>query len=263
MPPQPIMPMKHPEQPTIRPPPGLGSVSSFSCMKNRVEEMNWLTIRGLSSVFDPAALRSLCQQFGTLLDFCIIGNKIYIRYETHVHAHNAHLSLNGKLIYNSQILAEVSPEFECLKAIENSSTILNSSVGAVPLTNHVSQPIAPGFPNISQSFGGLWTSSGQVAPPSVPQTFVQQSYAPTYAAPSSINMNGGFAQWGLPSATTAIPNSNQLWQAAPQQPTNVFQTYPGWITTKPADVPVHASIFSPGMDRCLSSELFNAKEHGS
>ena len=255
--------MKHPEPSTIRPPPGLGSVNSFSGMKNRVDEMNWLTIRGLSSVVDPSTLRSLCQQFGTLLDFRIIGNTIYVRYETHAHAHSAHLSLNGKLFYNSQILAEVSTEFECMKAIENSSTIVNNPpVAPVPLTNHVSQPIAPGFPNMS-SFGGLWTSPGQAAPPSVPQPFVQQSFAPTYAAPSSINMNGGFAHWGLPSATTVIPNTNQLWQAAPQQPANVFQTYPGWLTTKPADVPVQASIFSPGLDRCLPSELFNAKEHGS
>lgn len=270
-PPQPtVMPMKHPEQSTIRPPPGLGSVNSFSGssvnsfsgMKNKVDEMNWLTVRGWSSAIDPSTLRSLCQQFGTLLDFRIIGNTIYVRYETHAHAHSAHLSLSGKLIYNSQILAEVSTEYECMKAIENSSIMNSPPVATVPLTNHLSQPIAPGFPNIS-SFGGLWASPGQAAPPSVPQPFVQQSFAPTYAAPSSINMNGGFAHWGLPSATTVIPNTNQLWQAAPQQPTNVFQTYPGWLTAKPAEVPVQASIFSPGMDRCLPSELFNAKEHGS
>jgi len=262
--------MKHPDQPAIRPPPGLGStggVNSFGAIKNRVDEMNWLTIRGLS--MNPHDLRQLCQQFGTLLDFRILGNTVYVRYETHAHAHSASLALNGKLFYNSQILAEVSTEYDCMKAIENTSGMMSNSVGAVPLTNHVTQPIGPSFPNMSQSFGGLWTSSGQVAPPSVPQPFVQQSYAPSYAGPTSLNMNGGFAHWGLPSATTVIPNSNQLWQAAPPpppqpQPTNVFQTYPGsgWLATKP-DVPMHTSIFSPGMDRCLPSELFNAKEHSS
>lgn len=297
-----VAPLKVPEEPEqppmVRPPPGLGSINSFGSssnsfngsvrnnsfsngpmnsfngMKNNVDEMNWLTIRGLSSTIDPSSIRSLCQRFGTLLDFRLLGNTTYVRYETHAHAHSAYISLNGKLFYNSQILAEVLTEHECMKAIEISSSMMNPTppIATVPLTNHISQPL--GFPNMS-SFGGLsmspWaTPAPAPPPPSVPQPFPQQSFtAPSYNVPSSINMNGGFAHWGMPTpATSVMPDSNQLWRAAapqPPPPTNVFQTYSGWLPAKPGNISVQApaSIFSPGMDRCLPSEFFNAKEHGS
>jgi len=260
---------KQSEQSTVRPPPGLSSsvnsfsssMNSFSGMKHKMDEMNWLIIRGLSSAIDPSALRSQCQQFGTLIDFRIVVSTAYVRYETHAHARSAHVGLNGKIFFNTQLLADVSTEYECMKAIDSSSNIINNMpVATVPLTNHISQSMAPGFPNMS-SFGGLWSSPPPSVPaPSVPQPFVQPSFN-NYAAPSSLNMNGGFAPWG---PTPVMPDTSHLWQAPPPpQPTNVFQAYPGWLTPKTHEVPVHASIFSPAMDRCLPSELLNVKEHGS
>lgn len=267
------------DQNSVRPPPGLSSGNSFNSSsvvdnsfgKHKMDEMNWLTIRGVSNAIDPAALRAQCQQFGTLLDFRIIASTAYVRYETHAHARSAHVGMNGKIFYNTQLLVDISTEYECMKAIENSTTnIVNHPVPTISHTNHLPQTChAPGFPNMS-SFGGLWASPppppSVAPPPSVQQPFVQSSYTPNYAPQSSLSMTGGFAPWG---PAPVLPDTSHLWRQAPPpqppQPTNVFQAYPGWLGPKPSDVQSvhHHSIFSPAMDRCLPSELLNVKEYGS
>lgn len=187
-------------------------------------------------------------------------------YETPAIAKNACLALNGKTVLDQSIVAEVCTEQECTKLLEAFSGGLNNGTPPVPLTGN-SQSMAPGPFASMPSFGGLWTTPpGQpplTQPP--PQQFVQQSF-PYANGPSNLGMNGGFGHWGLPPSAQppVMQSSNQLWgPSQPQPPTNVFQPYPsGWLTTKPEPVP--ASVFSPGMDRCLPSELLNFnKEQGS
>ena len=204
---------------------------------------------------EPTSIRAHCQQYGTILHFGVIGNIVYVRYETEVHAQNACMDLNGKIMMNCPVHAEVSSESECSKAMESA---VNTPT-AVPITNQVT--IAAAFPNIS-SFGGLWTTTGQAVPPAPPQQYLQQAFPATYGVPTTIGLNGGFSHWGMPNAQTVLPNASQLWAAAPpQQPANMFPAaYPGWLATK-QDTPVQA--FSPGMDRCLPSKLFNPTEQGS
>ena len=243
---------------------------------------------------DPSTIRALCEHYGALSHIRVIADAVYVRYETATYAQSAYVSLNGQKIFNTQIIAEVSTESECLKAIEAAAASMhNTAATALPITNQVN-PVNPGFNGVT-SYGGLWTTSNGNAPPqptpqqyipqsytnnpqsfasnppsftsnpqnfaSNPQTFAsnpQQSFSTNlYGPPTTIGVNG-FNHWAVPNTQTVIPGGNQLWGPAPTQPqaTSVYQAYPGWMPTK-QEVPLQASIFSPGMDRCLPGELFN------
>jgi len=280
----------------MRAPPGLNSSSpslassSFlnGSMKThqRVEDMNWLILRGISSAVDPSTLQSLCQQFGTLIRVRVIGNAVYVRYETQAQAQNAYVSLNGKIVFNTQIYAEVATETECLKTMESAASMNNAlqtqqppvnmqvapphSMQTQPMANQMNpqqqHPMSQGFSTMS-SFGGLWTTPGSAQPtPQPQQQYLPQSYSPVpygAPAPSTISMNG-FNHWAVPNNQPVIPNGNQLWgpaQPPQQQPSNLYQPYPAaWVTAK-QELP--SSMFSPGMDRCLPSELFSGKEQNN
>lgn len=246
------------ESVSVRPPPGLDTASG-----EVKQDSNWLILKGVTSAVDPSPIRSLCQQFGTLLHFRVVANAVYVCYETPTQAQNAWVAFNGKVVFNTQVIAEVSTESVCMKAMESASLINNVPVATTPLTNHVSQPpLAPGFSNMS-SFGGLWTTPGQpVTAPTAPRPLFPQTFPASYGVPGSV-VNGGFNHWGLPPQQQPVmTNASQLWNPAPQQPSTVFQAYPGWVTTK-QEIPVQTNMFSPGMDRCIPSELFNVKEQSS
>ena len=236
------------------------------------------------------SLRSLCQQFGTLLHLRVNANSVYVCYETSSIAKLACVSLHGKVILDHTICAEQTTENDMQhKSLLDSNGISSTNLlSSSPMKGaHQPQPLAAPappphvtFPSMSSSFGGLWTTapnqtplSHQPPPPPHAQQFIQQNFSfGSGSAPSNgLSVNGGaFNHWGMPpppNTQHVMSNSNQLWgpavpPAQQPQPSNVFQPYSsaGWLTNKCEPAPT--SVFSPGMDRCLPSELlnFNSKE---
>lgn len=257
----------------------------------KMNDLTWVVLKGVPLMLDNNMLRTGCQQFGTLLQFRAGRGIVCINYETPSIAKSAALSMNGKTIDNSQIIAEVSTEQHCHLLME-SSMMGKTHIPPTPLLQQqVPAPI--GMPNSSQppqtagsvftnipSFGGLWGTSGQPPlPPSqgqTPQPFVQQNFpSVTFSSgpappPNNIGINGAFSHWGLPPnpPQPLMQPSNHLWGPAPppQQPTNVFPAFtaaPGWLPGKHVE-PVANSVFSPNMDHCLPSELLSfTREQGS
>jgi len=285
--------MNHPsnaavDQQSVRPPPGLSSHNAFNGMKPRPQTA-WMLLKGLNSAVDPTSLRSLCQQYGTLLHFRVIGNVVYVRYETANNATQAAMALNGKIIFNSQLTAELSTDQECEKVIQAVNMApVNPTLVATPIGNHIAAPQPqpmqpappPAFTSLS-SFGTVWTAPGQNSQPTNHPAFMQQNFpaqsqpvtlqqafgAPMNPSmnPSSMTMNGAFNPWGMPAAPQPMmPNASHLWAPAqpPQQQAapNMFQAFPGWVQAKQDMGPVQGNILSPGMDRCLPSELLGKEQ---
>jgi len=211
-------------------------------------------------------IRSVCQQYGTLLQFRTGRGIACANYETHSIAKGAVMSMNGKTVANSIVTAEVTNEQECMNALEATSGMSNGQ---------------PGPFNNTPSFGGLWATPGQ-PPVGLPQTqtpptipFGQPNFPPVSfggqvgPGPSAMGMNGpGFNHWGMPTNNPPVlPQSNQWGPVPPQQqqPANVFPGYTsGWLPAKPVEQGLPGSMFSPNVDHCLPSELLNfTREQGS
>ena len=104
----------------------------------------------------------------------------------------------------------------------------------------------------------MWASTGQtISAPPLPHIYSQQNFPAAYVSPNAV-MNGGFNQWTMGVAQPLFSNSNQLWTAAPlHQTSNLYECFtPGsWHPAVSDITQIHASMFSPDMDRCLPSEL--------
>ncbi|XP_065659668.1 myb-like protein X isoform X4 [Hydra vulgaris] len=231
---------KHqPDHLSRRTPPGLQSE-----LKDRSEnQFCWLTLKGIASVVELSKIRQICSQFGTILHLRVIGDVIYVCFETSIQAHDACLSLNGKVVSNSQIVAEVSIESDF-------NQIISSPV------HEINQP----FSNMS-SFGSAWTSAGEkIYTPPLSHMYSQQNFQPAYVSPNAL-MNGGFNQWTMGVPQPLYSNSNQLWTTAQQQ-SNLYQCYTpnNWHPATSSDITQIHPMFSADIDRYIPEIIVKCRE---
>ncbi|XP_065065968.1 titin homolog isoform X2 [Rhopilema esculentum] len=265
---------KAPPAGVIRPPPGLVAANSFDLHNTDppvglLEQSSvgqsgsnkavkqWLALTGLKPAVDYSPLRMLCQQYGIVLAHRTGQGAIYVCYESQAQAQDACKALNGRIIFDANIVATLITE-------DDVPNIPDAKIGMPP---------APGKPFIPAQFPGMqppsrpfWDTNGQIGTINPNMPFAPPPM-PGMPPGNLLGLGPHLGQWP-PARSDPLVNPSQFWpmNLPAQGLLNQAPNYGPWSTNSASPVTAvnvnstHAAVSPSTGNKLLPDGLFNASE---